>query len=90
LKRRAEHLSQLIAAADARDRAAELRDRAAEARDAAAALRAEEYRRLEAVDEGQAAVDRVWAGGDRDSAAADRADLHDIEQDEAGDPTFEK
>jgi hypothetical protein len=90
LKSRAEQLSQLIAAADARDRAAELRDRTAEARDAAAALRVAEFRRLETLDQGQAAVDRVWAGEDRDRAAADRADLRDIGRDATEDPTAPK
>ena len=58
----------------------------AEARDAGAELRVEEYRRLEAVDRGQAAVDRVWAGNDRDRAAADRAELRDIGGDATDDP----
>ena len=40
-------MSELIDAADSRDRAAETRDRAAEARDAAAAVRAEQRRRGE-------------------------------------------
>jgi hypothetical protein len=59
---REDRLDDILRRADVRDRAAEVRDREAESRDPG---------------EGdlQAAVDRDWAGRDRDRAAEDRADL---------------
>lgn len=81
LERRTELLRELIDAADARDRAAEVRDRAAEAREAAAAVRGQRYGHDLLLDEqsrAAASIDRIWAGNDRDAAAADRAAQRDM------------
>jgi hypothetical protein len=90
LQRRAERLEQLIAGADSRDRAAELRDRAAETREIAAAVRAQQQRDELELDQqqtqGRSAVDRVWAGEDRDAAAVDRAVLRDMARNDPKDP----
>ena len=93
LQRRAERLAELIAAADARDRAAELRDRAAETRDAAAAVRAQQQRHaleLDEQDRARSSVDRVWAGEDRDAAAAVRADIRDMARNDPKDPPADR
>ena len=81
LDRGAQRLQELVAGADARDRSAEVRERDAEAREAAAVLRAEHgggSAVADAHDRAQAEIDRVWAGQDRDAAAADRAELRDL------------
>jgi sulfite oxidase len=88
LERRSERLTELIAAADARDHLAEIRDRAAEARDAAGAVRAQRYRddlRRDELDREQSAIDRIWAGENRDAAAADRTELRDMARDDPED-----
>src|SRR4051794_14181074 len=59
---REDRLDDILRRADVRDRAAELRDREAESRDPGDG-------------DLSAAVDRDWAGRDRDRAAEDRADL---------------
>jgi ANTAR domain len=59
---RDDHLDAILARGDIRDQAAERRDRRADRRPCAAG-------------DNQALTDRTWAGRDRDSAAADRADL---------------
>jgi hypothetical protein len=56
------HLNAILARGDIRDQAVERRDRRAD-------------RRPRAAVDNQALTDRTWAGRDRDSAAADRADL---------------
>ena len=76
--RRAQVLREVIGDADARDQAAEVRERTAEARSDAAALRAEHGVRDDGLDESDradAAVDRWWAGADRDASAVDRDTL---------------
>jgi hypothetical protein len=80
VSRRAQVLREVIDGADARDQAAEIRERTAESRSAAAALRAEHDVRDDVLDESDrahAAVDRWWAGADRDASAIDRATLRD-------------
>ena len=75
---RAQVLREVIDDADARDQAAEVRERTAEARSDAAALRAEHGVRDDGLDESDradAAVDRWWAGADRDASAIDRDTL---------------
>src|SRR4249919_2612712 len=69
LDQEARRLHELLAAADARDRAAEAREAAAELRAAGGRTSSS----ADADDRAQAEIDRVWAGQDRDAAAADRA-----------------
>ena len=70
-------VDRLLAAAEARDRAAEARDGRARARDEDPddSLSLEQAQRRARADREQAALDRIWAGRDRDRAAEDRADL---------------
>jgi hypothetical protein len=81
LEQGAQRLQELVTGAAARDRSAEVRERAAEAREVAAELRAQHgggSSEADAHDRAQAQIDRVWAGQDRDAAAADRAELRDL------------